>query len=35
MKDQGEETWDDFKEELQYDTENFKESVAAFFKDNK
>ena len=35
IKDQGEETWDDFKEELQYDTENFKESVAAFFKDNK
>nr|WP_319481852.1 hypothetical protein [uncultured Draconibacterium sp.] len=35
IKDQGEQTWDEFKEELQYDTENFKESVAAFFEDNK
>lgn len=31
----GEQNWDEFKEELQYDTENFKESVEAFFEDNK
>lgn len=35
VQEQGAETWDEFKEELQYDTENFKESVEAFFEDNK
>lgn len=35
VQEQGAETWDEFKEELQYDTKNFKESVKAFFEDNK
>nr|WP_319510329.1 hypothetical protein [uncultured Draconibacterium sp.] len=35
VQEQGAENWEEFKEELQYDTKNFKESVEAFFEDNK
>nr|WP_319273134.1 hypothetical protein [uncultured Draconibacterium sp.] len=35
VQEQGAENWEEFKEELQYDTKNFKESVEAFFEDNR